>query len=364
MQFKWTTVLSKRKLNMKCFRYSLTAVAFLVATVDTYALNIKNAASLMEKGHYAEAYVAYTNIIFASDSADVTDGNRAQSLLDAPRCLAKLKRFDEAEPLLDKAILERKEFAVHVAYSQALGELPHYGKMVKGVFSRVNEWGVPYSSVEHDRVKRLKCLKAIMPDLAKQTKLRQRWFWNEVISALEMNGRNRASAWKLQELTSLTEIPQIEEKRNWGCSDFEEGPAPVDENGEPVFYQLPKSWAEAKSDGERWIYANDARAAVDGMGRRNSARTLGEFAKNQFGVDHLRGEDNLEKLIGDLRSLDDDETITRLANGVKRFKLPVEYNYLRMWRELGDYASMAQEYERRYQFVKACEMLYNKIVIL
>ena len=286
----------------------------------------------------------------------MTDGNRAQSLLDAPRCLAKLKRFDEAESLLDKAILERKEFAVHVAYSQALGELPHYGKMVKGVFSRLNEWGAPYSSVEHDRVKRLKCLKAIMPDLAKQTKLRQRWFWNEVVNALEMNGRNRGAAWKLQELTSLTEIPQIEEKRNWCGSDFEEGPAPVDENGEPFFYQLPKSWAEAKSDGERWMYANDARAAVDGMGRRNSARTLGEFAKNQFGVYHLRGEGDLKNLIGDLRSLDDDETITRLANGVKRFKLPVEYNYMRMWRELKEYASIASEYERRYQFVKACEM--------
>ena len=356
MQFKWTTVLSKRKLNMKCFRYSLTAVAFLVATVDTYALNIKNAASLMEKGHYAEAYVAYTNIIFASDSADVTDGNRAQSLLDAPRCLAKLKRFDEAEPLLDKAILERKEFAVHVAYSQALGELPHYGKMVKGVFSRVNEWGVPYSSVEHDRVKRLKCLKAIMPDLAKQTKLRQRWFWNEVVNALEMNGRNRGAAWKLLELTSLTEIPQVEERENWGGSDFEVGPAPVDENGEPLFYGLVKSWEDAKNDGERWMFANTARAAVDDFGRRNSARSLGVFAENQFGVYRLRYEDDLKNLIGDLRSLDDDETITRLANGIKRFKLPVEYNYIRMWRELNEYHLIAREYERRYQFVKACEM--------
>lgn len=310
----------------------------------------------MEKGHYAEAYVAYTNIVFAPDGAEVTDGNRAQSLLDAPRCLAKLKRFDEAEPLLDKALLERKEFAVHVAYSQAIGELPHYGKMVKGVFSRLNEWRDEYSSVEHDRVKRLKCLEAIMPELSKQSKLRQRWFWNEVVNALEMNARNRGAAWKLQELTSLKEIPSIEEKRNWYGSDFEEGPAPVDENGEPVFYQLPKSWAAAKCDGERWMFANTARAAVDDFGRRNSARTLGEFAENQFGVYKLRGEDNLTKLIGDLRSLDDDETVTSLANGVKRFKLPGEYNYLRMWRELGDYASIAQEYERRYQFVKACEM--------
>ena len=310
----------------------------------------------MEKGHYAEAYVAYTNIVFAPDGADVTDGNRAQSLLDAPRCLAKLKRFDEAEPLLDKAILERKEFAVHVAYSQAIGELPHYGKMVKGVFSRLNEWGAPYSSVEHDRVKRLKCLEAIMPDLAKQTKLRQRWFWNEVVGALEMNDRNRGAAWKLQELTLLTEVPLIEEKNGWGRSDFEEGPAPVDENGEPLFYGLVKSWEDAKNDGERWMFANTARAAVDDFGRRNSARTLGEFAKNQFGVYRLRDEGDLKKLIEDLKSLDDDETVTRLANGVKRFKLPVEYNYMRMWRELGDYASIAQEYELRYQFVKACEM--------
>ena len=345
---------------MRCFidefRRAIVCAASVFAAFGGFAADIKVAAGLMEKGHYAEAYVAYTNIVFAPDGADVTDGNRAQSLLDAPRCLAKLKRFDEAEPLLDKAILERKEFAVHVAYSQAIGELPHYGKMVKGVFSRLNVGGVPYSSVEHDRVKRLKCLKAIMPDLAKQTKLRQRWFWNEVVSALEMNGRNKGAAWKLLELTSLTEIPQIEERENWGGSDFEEGPAPVDENGEPLFYGLVKNWEDAKNDGERWMFANTARAAVDDFGRRNSARSLGAFAKNQFGVYRLRDEGDLEKLIEDLKSLDDDETITRLANGVKRFKLPIEYNYMRMWRELKEYASIASEYERRYQFVKACEM--------
>ena len=324
--------------------------------VICFASEYKKAAKLRDEGHFAEAYVAFTNVVFAQDGVSVTDGDRAQALLDAPRCLANLKRFDEAEPLLDKALLERKEFAVHVAYSQAIGELPHYGKMVKGVFSRVNEWRVHYSSVEHDRVKRLKCLEAIMPELHNQTKLRQRWFWNEVVNALEMNERNRGAAWKLQELTLLTEVPLIEEKNGWGRSDFEEGFAPVDENGEPVFYEVPRTWAVAKNDGERWRFANAMRADVDKAGRRNSARSLGDFAYNQFGVHKLRGEGDLEKLIGDLRSLDDDETITRLANGVKRFKLPVEYNYMRMWRELKDYERIAQEYERRYQFVKACEM--------
>ena len=325
-----------------------------------FASEYKKAAKLRDEGHFAEAYVAFTNVVFAQDGVSVTDGDRAQALLDAPRCLAKLKRFDEAEPLLDKALLERKEFAVHVAYSQAIGELPHYGKMVKGVFSRVNEWGEHYSSVEHDRVKRLRCLEAIMPELSKQTKLRQRWFWNEVVDAIEMNERNRGAAWKLQELTLLTEVPLIEEKNGWSRSDFEEGFAPVDENGEPIFYEVPRTWAAAKNDGERWMYANAMRADIDEAGRRNSARSLGDFAENQFGVRKLRGEDDLEKLIGDLRSLNDDETITRLANGVKRFKLPVEYNYIRMWRELKDYyVRIAQEYERRYQFVKACEM-YKK----
>ena len=322
--------------------------------VICFASEYKKAAKLSDEGHFAEAYVAFTNVVFAPDGVSVTDGDRAQALLDAPRCLVKLKRFDEAEALLDKAILERMEFAVHVAYSQAIGELPHYGKMVKGVFSRVR--GVHYSSVEHDRVKRLKCLEAIMPEVSKQTKLRQRWFWNEVVGALEMNGRNRGAAWKLQELTLLTEVPLFEEKNGWSRSDFEEGFAPVDENGEPIFYEVPRTWAVAKNDGERWMFANAMRADVDEAGRRNSARSLGNFAENQFGVHKLRGEGDLEKLIGNLRFLDDDETITRLANGVKRFKLPVEYNYMRMWRELKEYASIASEYERRYQFVKACEM--------
>ena len=339
----------------KICRFVLTIATFFVV-FECFGVDIKKAASLMENGNYAEAYVAYTNIVFASDGAEVTDSNRAQALLDAPRCLAKLKRFDEVEPLLDKAILERKEFAVHVAYSQALGELPHYGKMVKGVFSRLNEWRDEYSSVEHDRVKRLKCLEAIMPELSKQSKLRQRWFWNEVISALEMNGRDRGASWKFQELTDLARLPEVKVCSRWRYSDFEEGPAPVDENREPLFYGLVKSWEDAKNDGERWMFANTARAAVDDFGRRNSARSLGAFAQNQFGVYRLRDEGDLKNLIEDLRSLEDDETITRLANGIKRFKLPVEYNYIRMWREFKNYVEIAQEYERRYQFVKACEM--------
>ena len=339
----------------KVIKVALNIVGVALPVI-CFASEYKKAAKLSDEGHFAEAYVAFTNVVFAPDGASVTDGDRAQALLDAPRCLAELKRFDEAEPLLDKALLERKEFAVHVAYSQAIGELPHYGKMLKGVFSRVNEWGVHYSSVEHDRVKRLRCLEAIMPEVSKQTKLRQRWFWNEVVGALEMNERNRGAAWKLQELTLLTEVPLIEEKKGWSRSDFEEGFAPVDENGEPIFYEVPRTWAVAKNDGERWKFANAMRADVDEAGRRNSAWSLGDFAYNQFGVHKLRGEADLEKLIGDLRSLDDDETITRLANGVKRFKLPVEYNYIRMWRELEDYARIAQVYERRYQFVKACEM--------
>ena len=324
--------------------------------VICFASEYKKAAKLRDEGHFAEAYVAFTNVVFAQDGVSVTDGDRAQALLDAPRCLAELKRFDEAEPLLDKAILERKEFAVHVAYSQALGELPHYGKMVKGVFSRVNEWRVHYSSVEHDRVKRLKCLEAIMPELHNQTKLRQRWFWNEVVGALEMNERNRGAAWKLQELTLLTEVPLIEEKKGWSCSDFEEGFAPVDENGEPIFYEVPRTWAVAKNDGERWMFANAMRADVDKAGRRNSARSLGDFAYNQFGVWTLREESEVKELIDELKTLQDDETVVRLANGIKRFRLPVEYNYIRMWRELKEYDSIASEYERRYQFVKACEM--------
>ena len=314
------------------------------------------AKDLMKKGNFAEAYAAYTNVVFGAEKT--SDGDRAQAVLDAARCLSKVNRVNEVEPLLAKVRRERGEFPVRLACVQALGELPGLGDMTKGVFTRHSRGYGSYSSVERDRVTRLRWLEELMPNLAKQTELRQRWFWNEVEDSLSRNERTGKCAWKLQELTDLSTTPEITRReRQWWMGDFEQGRAPVDAAGEPVFHALPSSWAEAKTDGERWRYANAARAEVDGAGRSESDLCMVLFAQQQFGVQTLQGAGNISGLVSELKSLAEDESIARLANGVRRFKLPK--NYLRLLRETGSWYSLGQEFERRYQFDKALEA-YSK----
>ena len=310
---------------------------------------------LMAAGDYDEAYIGFTNSVFAAEEGGLNAGQRAQSVLDAARCLAKLKRIDEVEPLLEKVRGACREFPVRVACAQALGELPHSGDVVDGVFRR---GAVPasYSSCERDRVLRLRWLEEIMDELPSQTNLRKRWFWNEVVSALMMNGRWRTGAWKLQELTDLDRLPELFKKRAAGdIEDFAPAPAPVDECGNPVFYSIVKNWKDAKNDGERFFFANDARAEVDSFGRRRSAGSFAMFSEGQFGTSALCSKTNSLELAEELRTLGDDEGIVMSSGGIKRFRLPIEYNYLRMWRELKDYRSIAREYERRHQFDRAVD---------
>ena len=74
------------KVSIENFRKkALAVVAAALATIAAASPDIKEASSLMEKGHYAEAFKAYEKIVFAFDGSPVTDGNRAQALLDAPR---------------------------------------------------------------------------------------------------------------------------------------------------------------------------------------------------------------------------------------------------------------------------------------
>src|SRR5262249_61612903 len=64
---------------------------------------------------------------------------------------------------------------------------------------------------------------------------------------LLMNAGNH-EPWRLQLLTDLGQLPDYDEGYYWGHSDRG---APVDADGNPVFYHTPKSYKDAKSDGER-----------------------------------------------------------------------------------------------------------------
>src|SRR5262249_17951735 len=67
-----------------------------------------------------------------------------------------------------------------------------------------------------------------------------------------------------------------------------------------------------------------------------------------------------------VRTLKDDETLARLATGIKRFRLPDEFNYLKIYRQVardGNHSeapraleALASIYENRRQYPKAGEV--------
>ena len=105
--------------------------------------------------------------------------------------------------------------------------------------------------------------------------------------------------------------------------------------------------------------------------------TFADFLQNQFGVQtmayygwffgRMNDDDTKKDESGTfaLHTLDEDETIARLATGIKRFKLPDEFNYIKIYQQIaGDpktgygaesLEQLAQIFENRRQYPKAAE---------
>ena len=148
-------------------------------------------------------------------------------------------------------------------------------------------------------------------------------------------------AWRLQTLTNLDELPDYEEGY-FGRNDA--GGAAVDAKGNPVFHHEPKSWDAATSDGERWRWCLAKAAKVDPKRASEAAWRHADFLYRQFGVQTMQQsfmprafEDNDDTpQTYALHTLKENETIAKLATGVKRFEFPEEFNYIRILNDQGD----------------------------
>ncbi len=333
---------------MKCIFFF---VIVLLSTIS--AAGYDKAHGLYRDCEYAQAFDLYTNVLFVTN-VKYRDGLLAQSVLDASRCLTALNRANEVEAFLERVRARYDEFAVRLACVQALKELPKRGMVKDGVFIRGECKGM-YSALERDRVMRLVWLEELMPKVGKQSNLRQRWFWNEMIEAIADGARTHGDSWKMNDLTHLAVLPNI-----CRASYFEVNGvvlnSMVDFIHGIVFYECVKEWADAKNDGERWMFANERRANVDYIGRKKSAAGLARFSSSHFGTRTL-SHSEIEQLQDELAALRDDESLFCSTRGVVKIKLPSEYNYIRLWHESENYSELSQEYLRRHQYKKAEEML-------
>lgn len=363
--------------------FSRSSTWLLVATICFVALGpftVARAAlpgqKMFDEGNFAEAYEVMQR---ALEKRDVAGDEAARTLSKATQCLQRLNRVEELDALLNQTIeVAADDWRLLAEVADQFRNTEHIGRMVDGEFKRGRGRG------------RAEILNSYRRDMVRAMQLYDR----AVEAATEQNERKQAAGvlfemarslhqlhsgqlWRLQSLTDLQELPDYEQ--GWWYQRGNQS-APVDPEGNPVLYKEPADWQSATNDGERWRWLLAEAVRTDGKFRADELRLRAEFSASQFGTETLRSggwlphpqlDDNGQEKSGilSLHTLADDETVARLASGVKRFKLPAEHHYLALNNSLlevyqqqayasgaaGAAESLAQIYLNRRQFPQAAK---------
>lgn len=338
----------------------LLALLVLQVSAQQDPTTLRNKASQLTKaGNYKDSLKIYQQLLKTTK-----DDKSGQDLANAWQQLQKLKRIAEIDPLIESSVTAHPEHSPLLTSAGSIYiNLPHYGYIIAGEFKRGNHrGGGQYAdSVERDRVRAIQLLtKALKHDTEDKAKSR---IYDLMASALIMNSNYRGS-WRFQKLTALSLLPDIEPGNRWGRGGRNPKGAPVDAEGNPLFYSIPTSWNDAKNDGERWRFC---------LHQNKQQMRWAQFLHSQFGVSTMRQygwfasmDMDEQKGILQLHTLSDEETVAKLATGVKRFKLPKDQNFITIYRDLSKtnaYAAdqLIQIYLDRRQHEEAATLLRETI---
>ena len=351
--------------SFSLFCCSIYAFASAAAAADR-----KQAETLFEQANYAEAYQHYQALAV---QADTPPRLAAQDLRQAADCLKRLNRVAEWDDLREQAAAAHPgDWAVATAIAEANRSMPSWGFVTAGQFSRGDQrggnWQNHRSCYQRDRTRLLQLMTDALPAFLRD---RDAMTEEEEKSYLHTFRRlllpDKNDSWRLQILTDLTTLPDFDD----GSEPRGDG-APVNDDGSPVFYALPESYATAHNDGERWRWLLHLTEQSKAPHSRLRARLeFADFLRSQFGVQTLlrdffyadSGDDSLAAILA-VETLSDDETIARLAGGIRRFQLPEEFNYIKIYQRLyaespqqflGQAKELATIYENRRQYPKAVE---------
>lgn len=310
-----------------------------------------DAGQLFQQNNFNDALKIYRELLL---NADVADKALADDLAKAIACMQNLGTVQEADALIEQTLeLHPTHFGLtRKAAELYAGQLDSNGFVIGGKFERGGHRGEgQWASVEdRDRVRSLQLLlKAV--ELAagdasvKNAEKADLW----VTIASQISSARFSEAWRLQELTDLTvlpdyEIQQVYGRGRFGWNPFSDKGAPVDADGNPVFHRTPESWEAAKSDGERWRWAMAQVVALNEKRQSDMDLEWATFLQAQFGVsgraigeppvimpvakDGATDGDDAPKSATEWNAhkLPDTETIAKLTTGVRRFALPDEFN--------------------------------------
>ncbi|HZY90756.1 MAG TPA: hypothetical protein VFE78_38385, partial [Gemmataceae bacterium] len=280
-------------------------------------------------GNYKDAYDGLRKL--ALDPKDDPE-KVGEDLVLAINCLRSLGRHDEVDEFREAVVrVHRGNWRLLETAAQTWAEVEHYGYLVAGKFYRgIHRGGGRYvNTTGRDRVRALQLMQQALPLTKADADRSAVAGFHLRFAELVVRGAGRHEAWRLQYLTDLSKLPDYEDGYGYGGDGRG---APVDADGKPVYYHVPNGYETAASDGERWRWLLARAVEIDPARLSEAEVAFANFLHGQFGAQtlasggrHFPAEDEDKKDKSGtyaLHTLTDDETVARLATGVKRFKLP------------------------------------------
>lgn len=361
---------------------TITSGIWLLAEESVGPDTRKSAEKLLKDGNYKEALDLLRKLALNKGTDAKLVGKDMQQALRCYRSLGRDAEIDAFRDEFTKLHAENWRALGEAAQSHIGGER-HYGYIVAGKFERGNRRssrGARYvNSYERDRVRALQLFgQAVELFEDGESQEQGNLLLNYAFAVKFM--RDGYNSWRLQSLTDTEKLPDYESGYGYGYG-YRYGysaarGAPVDEDGNPVYYGIPESFEKAANDGERWRWLLNLATQKNDSLKPQIDYDIASFFQQQFGVQtmggYLRPHAATEKADGELdektgpfsvSTLKENETIARLATGVKRFEIPDEFNFIKLYQALAKSGksvyqrnalhSLAGIFENRQQYSKA-----------
>jgi len=343
------------------------------AAVESNSALRKRLHATIQQGNYKDAYEGLRKL--ALDPAD-DPRNVGDDLIRATQCLQRLNRVNEIDAFREAVIKTHPEnWRLLWAAARNYMEIAHHGYIVAGEFQRGNKrgGGQLVNAQQRDRIRALQLMTEALPSAKEDDNHAEVGDYLLSFAGMLLNNRGHAEAWRLQYLSDLGEMPDYDP--GWGYYRQASG-APVDAEGRPVYHFTPKSFEAAETDGQRWRWCLEQTIEFNPSRKDDVRMQFANFLLNQFGVQtmarygwafgRMQTDDTKKNESGTyaLHTLGKKETIAQLAGGIKRFDLPDEFNFVKLYlamaaesrsHGLQATAQLVQIFENRRQYPTAAE---------